>query len=134
MPYSALNSNYWRLNFENPSTGSRVMWPQHPDIQTDRQTYIHTDRQTEPNYDIDTVCPFFNRTCSKANSSKWFHWKFLIFDCFNSYLDNIFNFKYHKFEIRTFCFMMDFRNLVIFQKRLKITNCSMKIFLSRECM
>ena len=29
------------------------MWPQHPDIQTDRQTYIHTDRQTEPNYDID---------------------------------------------------------------------------------
>ena len=57
MPYSALNSNFWRLNFENPSIGSRVMWPQHYDIQTyrqtDRQTYIHTDRQTEPKYDID---------------------------------------------------------------------------------
>ena len=28
VPYSALNSNYWRLNFENPSIGSRVMWIQ----------------------------------------------------------------------------------------------------------
>ena len=57
MPYSALNSNYWRLNFENPSIGSRVMWRQHYDIHTDIhtyiQTYIHTDRQTEPNYYID---------------------------------------------------------------------------------
>ena len=57
MPYSALNSNFWRLNFENPSIGSRVMWPQHYDIQTDRhtyrQTYIHTERQTELKYDID---------------------------------------------------------------------------------
>ena len=57
VPYSALNSNYWRLNFENPSIGCRVMWPQHSDIQTyihtDIQTYIHTDRQTEPKYDID---------------------------------------------------------------------------------
>ena len=57
VPYSALNSNYWRLNFENPSIGSRVMWRQHYDIQTDIQTYIqtyiHTDRQTEPNYYID---------------------------------------------------------------------------------
>ena len=35
VPYSALNSNYWRLNFENPSIGSRVMWRQHYDIQTD---------------------------------------------------------------------------------------------------
>ena len=25
-----------------------------------------------------TVCPFFNRTCLKANSSKCFHQKFLI--------------------------------------------------------
>ena len=55
VPYSALNSNYWRLNFENPSIGCRVMWPQHSDIQTyihtyrhtDIQTYIHTDRQTD---------------------------------------------------------------------------------------
>ena len=61
MPYSALKSNYWRLNFENPSIGCRVMWIQHYDIQTyihtdidtDIQTYIHTDRQTEPNYHID---------------------------------------------------------------------------------
>ena len=59
VPYSALNSNYWRLNFENPSIGSGVMWPQHYDIHTDiqtyRQTYIHTDRQTEPNYDIEDI-------------------------------------------------------------------------------
>ena len=53
MPYCALNPNFWRLNFENPSTGCRVMWRQHYDIQTDRHTYIHTDRQTEPNYDIE---------------------------------------------------------------------------------
>ena len=46
MPYSALNSNYWRLNFENPSIGSRVMWRQHYDIQTDRHTDIHTDIHT----------------------------------------------------------------------------------------
>ena len=56
MPYSALNSNYWRLNFENPSIGSRVMWRQHYDIHTDRQTDIHTYRQTEPNYYIDNIC------------------------------------------------------------------------------
>ena len=55
MPYSALNPNFWRLNFENPSTGCRVMWRQHYDIQTDRQTYIHTDRQTEPKYDMDIM-------------------------------------------------------------------------------
>ena len=62
MPYSALNSNYWRLNFENRSIRFRAMREQHPDNQTDRhtdiqtyiQTYIHTDRQTEPKYDIDT--------------------------------------------------------------------------------
>ena len=39
----------------------------------------------------------------------------------NFQLDNIFNFEYHKPEIKTFCFMMDFINLVIFQKRLKMT-------------
>ena len=59
MPYSALNSNYWRLNFENRSISFRAMREQHPDkhtnIQTYRHTYIHTDRQTEPNYDIDIV-------------------------------------------------------------------------------
>ena len=62
VPYYALNSNYWRLNFENPSIGCRVMWPQHSDIQTyihtDIQTYIHTDRQTEPNYYIDDINAF----------------------------------------------------------------------------
>ena len=51
VPYSALNSNYWRLNFENPSIGSRVMWIQHYDIhtyiQTDRHTYRHTYIQTD---------------------------------------------------------------------------------------
>ena len=47
VPYSALNSNYWRLNFENPSIGSRVMWPQHYDIQTDRHTYTQTDRRNQ---------------------------------------------------------------------------------------
>ena len=46
MPYSALNSNYWRLNFENPSIGCRVMWRQHYDIHTDRHTYRHTDIHT----------------------------------------------------------------------------------------
>ena len=46
MPYSPLNSNYWRLKFENPSIGSRVMWRQHYDIHTDRQTDIHTDIHT----------------------------------------------------------------------------------------
>ena len=58
MPYSALNSNYWRLNFEIPSIGSRVMWIQHFDIQTDIQTYIHTDRQTEPDYDIEDMMTY----------------------------------------------------------------------------
>ena len=47
VPYSALNSNYWRLNFENPSIGSRVMWIQHYDIQTYIHTDIHTYRQTD---------------------------------------------------------------------------------------
>ena len=47
VPYSALNSNYWRLNFENPSIGSRVMWRQHYDIQTYIHTYRHTYRQTD---------------------------------------------------------------------------------------
>ena len=59
-PYSALNSNYWRLNFENRSISFRAMREQHPDKQTYRQTYrhtyrhtyIHTDRQTELNYYI----------------------------------------------------------------------------------
>ena len=50
-PYSALNSNYWRLNFENRSISFRAMREQHTDIhtdrQTDRQTYIHTYRQTD---------------------------------------------------------------------------------------
>ena len=46
VPYSALNSNYWRLNFENPSIGSRVMWIQHYDIHTDRHTDRHTYRHT----------------------------------------------------------------------------------------
>jgi len=46
VPYSALNSNYWRLNFENPSIGCRVMWPQHSDIQTYIHTYRHTDIHT----------------------------------------------------------------------------------------
>ena len=68
-----------------------------------------------------TVCPFFNRTCSKANSSKYFHWKLMIFGYVIFQSDNISNFKFLKPEIKTFCFMMDFRNLVIFQKRLKIT-------------
>ena len=53
MPFSALNSNFWRLNFENRSIGCRVMWTQHTDIHTDRHTYIQTDRQTEPKYDIE---------------------------------------------------------------------------------
>ena len=53
VPYSALNSNYWRLNFENLSIGSQVMWIQHYDIQTYIHTDIHTYRQTEPNYYID---------------------------------------------------------------------------------
>ena len=47
MPYGASNSNFWRLNFENPSIGCRVMWPQHCDIHTDRQTDRRTDRQTD---------------------------------------------------------------------------------------
>ena len=51
MPYSASNSSYWRLNFENPSIGSRVMWKQHYDIQTDIHTYIHTDRDTDTQTD-----------------------------------------------------------------------------------
>ena len=63
---------------------------------------------------------FFNRTCSKANSSKCFHWKFMIFEYVNFQSNNISNSKFHKSEIKAF-FMMDFRNLVIFQKRLKIT-------------
>ena len=49
-PYSALNSNYWRLNFENRSISFRAMREQpsdiHTYIQTYRQTYIHTYRHT----------------------------------------------------------------------------------------
>ena len=45
-PYSALKSNYWRLNFENRSISFRAMREQHTDIQT-RHTYIHTYRQTD---------------------------------------------------------------------------------------
>ena len=64
-PYSALNSNYWRLNFENRSISFRAMREQHPDTQTYRHTYIHTnkhtyrqtDRQTELNYCIDQQLP-----------------------------------------------------------------------------
>ena len=52
VPYSALNSNYWRLNFENPSIGSRVMWIQHYDIQTYIHTYRHTYIQTYRHTDI----------------------------------------------------------------------------------
>ena len=50
VPYSALNSNYWRLNFENPSIGSRVMWIMtyiQTDIHTDIHTYIQTDRRNQ---------------------------------------------------------------------------------------
>ena len=50
-PYSALNSNYWRLNFENQSIGFCAMREQpsdiHTYIQTDRQTDIHTYIQTD---------------------------------------------------------------------------------------
>ena len=46
VPYSALNSNYWRLNFENPSIACRVILPQHYDIQTYIPTYRHTYTQT----------------------------------------------------------------------------------------
>ena len=67
MPYSALNSNYWRLNFEIPSIGSRVMWRQHYDIHTYIHTDIHTDRQTEPNYDIDFR---INKKTSKKEQKK----------------------------------------------------------------
>ena len=58
-PYSALNSNYWRLNFENRSISFRARYEGstlgHTDRQTDRHTYIQTDRQTEPKYDIDIL-------------------------------------------------------------------------------
>ena len=51
VPYSASNSNYWRLNFENRSISFRAMREQPSDIQTYRQTYrqtyIHTYRQTD---------------------------------------------------------------------------------------
>ena len=50
-PFSALYSNYWRLNFENRSISFRAMREQHPDKltyrQTYRHTYIHTYRQTD---------------------------------------------------------------------------------------
>ena len=62
MPYSALNSNYWRLNFENPSIGSRVMWPQHYDIHTYIQTDIQTDRQTDRQTDIQTYIQTYIHT------------------------------------------------------------------------
>ena len=45
-PYSALNSNYWRLNFENRSSSFRAMREQPTDIQTYIQTYIQTDIHT----------------------------------------------------------------------------------------
>ena len=47
VPYSPLNSNYWRLNFENRSISFRAMREQPTDIHTDIQTYIHTYRQTD---------------------------------------------------------------------------------------
>ena len=51
VPYSASNSNYWRLNFENRSIGFRAMKEQpsdiQTDIQTDRHTYIQTDRRNQ---------------------------------------------------------------------------------------
>ena len=59
-PYSALNSNYWRLNFENRSSSFRAMRERHTDIHTDRHTYIHTDRQMEPNYYIDVFSYSFH--------------------------------------------------------------------------
>ena len=50
-PYSAFNSNYWRLNFENRPISFRAMrekhTDKHTDIQTYIQTYIHTDRQKD---------------------------------------------------------------------------------------
>ena len=46
-PYSALNSNYWRLNFENRSSSFRAMREQPTDIHTYRHTDIHTYRQTD---------------------------------------------------------------------------------------
>ena len=50
-PYSALNSNYWRLHFENRSISFCAMREQSPDIHTYRhtyrQTYIHKYRQTD---------------------------------------------------------------------------------------
>ena len=40
----------------------------------------------------------------------------MIFDYVHFQLDHIFNFKYYKHKIKTFCFMMDFRNLAIFSE------------------
>ena len=84
----------------------------------------------QPKYRMST----FYRTCSKANESKSFQWKFLIFEYVNFQLDHISNFKYHKPWIKTFCFMMDFRNRVIFQKRLKMTKLFIKTVLLRRCI
>ena len=50
-PYSALNSNYWRLNFENRSISFCAMREQptdiHTHIHTDRHINIHTCIQTD---------------------------------------------------------------------------------------
>ena len=63
VPYSALNSNYWRLNFENPSIGPRVMWRQHYDIHTYRH-YMHTDIHTYRQTDGTKL--LYRQSCSKA--------------------------------------------------------------------
>ena len=61
VPYSALNQNFWRLKFENPSIGSRVTWRQHYDIHTDIHTYIHTYIQTDRQTYIHTYIQTYRR-------------------------------------------------------------------------
>ena len=76
-PYSALNSNYWRLNFENRSISFRAIREQHTDIhtyrqteiQTDIHTYIHTDRQTDGTKLLYTLRFFYFNTSHVMISS-----------------------------------------------------------------
>ena len=80
-PYSALNSNYWRLNFENGSIGFRAMREQHTDIHTYThthiQTYIHTYRQTDGTKLLYRLSNDSNKKLAPDLSlSKWVNWLF----------------------------------------------------------
>ena len=76
------------------------MWRQHTDIQTYRHTYIHTDRQTEPNYYIDAFAEAFvlQRTVIFLGAWATAHFVIAIFFIIQNFIVMALDYSLHVFS------------------------------------